>query len=95
MSYLQKTENYGIQTFLKCLEVILTIPTSSFQKQVQGNQCLINLKKLSSKIMLGKATEDTAMELDSEGAANFEQLTDLIKKEYDKRDHHYAALEEK
>ena len=52
-------------------------------------------KKLSSEIMLGKATEHTAMELDGEGTTNFEQLKDLIKKECDRTDCCYAALEEK
>ena len=44
---------------------------------------------------MGKTTEDTAMELDGEGAANFEQLQDLIWKECDKRDRKYARLEDK
>ena len=35
------------------------------------------------------------MELDGEGTANFEQLKDLIQKECNKRDHHYATLEER
>ena len=35
------------------------------------------------------------MELDGEGAANYEQLKDLIRKECDKRDRHYAQLEDK
>ena len=44
---------------------------------------------------MGKTTKDTAMELDREGAANFEQLQDLIRKECDKRDRKYARLEDK
>ena len=44
---------------------------------------------------MGQAMEDTAMELNGEGAANFEQLKDLIRKECDKRDRHYAHLEDK
>ena len=44
---------------------------------------------------MGRASEDTAMELDGEGAANFEQLKDLIHKECDKQDHRYAHLEDK
>ena len=44
---------------------------------------------------MGKTTEDTAMELDGEGAANFEQLQDLIRKECDKRDCKYSRLEDK
>ena len=43
---------------------------------------------------MGKSTEETAMELDGEGATNFEQLQDLIWKECDKRDRKYARLEE-
>ena len=44
---------------------------------------------------MGKSTEDTMMELDREGAANFEQLKDLIRKECDKHDCRYAQLEDK
>ena len=44
---------------------------------------------------MGKSTEETAMELDGEGTANFEQLQDLIWKKCDKRDRKYARLEEK
>ena len=44
---------------------------------------------------MGKTTEDTAMELDAEGGASFEQLQDLIKKECDKRDKKYRSLEQK
>ena len=44
---------------------------------------------------MGKTTEDTAMELDGEGATNFEQLQDLIRKECDKCDRKYARLEDK
>ena len=44
---------------------------------------------------MGRAMEDTAMELDGEGAANFEQLKDLIRKECDKQDRCYAHLEDK
>ena len=36
------------------------------------------------EIIQGKATEDTAMELDSEGATNYEQLEELIHKECNK-----------
>ena len=70
-------------------------PTTSYNKQVEENQRLLNLKKLSNEIILGKSTEDTAMELDEEGAANYEQLKDLIRKECDKRDRKYAQLEVK
>ena len=44
---------------------------------------------------MGKSTEDTTMELDGEGAGNFEQLQDLIRKECDKRDRKFAQIEDK
>ena len=53
------------------------------------------MKKLSNEIIMGKSTEETAMELDGEGPANFEQLQDLIWKECDKRDRKDARLEDK
>ena len=87
---LQRTENKGIQLYTKCLESILITPTASYNKQVEENKRLLNLKKLSNEIILGKSTEDTTMELDGEGAANYEQLKDLIRKECDKRDRKYA-----
>ena len=77
---LQRSENSGIQTYVKCLESILTIPTTSYNKQVKENKQLLNLKKLSNEIIMGKSTEDTTMELDGEGTANYEQLKDLIRK---------------
>ena len=92
---LQRSKNPSIQTYVKYLESILTIPTTSYNKQVKENKHLINLKKLSNKIIMGKSTEDTAMELDGEGVANYEQLKDLICKECDKRDRHYTHLEDK
>ena len=92
---LQRPENSGIQLYIKCLEGILVIPTAAYDKQVDENKRLLNVKKLSNEIIMGKTTEDTAMELDGEGAANFEQLQDLIRKECDKRDCKYAHLEDK
>ena len=44
---------------------------------------------------MGRSTEDTTMELDREGAANYEKLKDLIRKECDKWDGRYAQLEDK
>ena len=73
----------------------LVTPTAAYDKQVDENKRLLNVKKLSNEIIMGKTTEDTAMELDGEGAANFEQLQDLIRKESDKRDRKYAWLEDK
>ena len=92
---LQRPENSGIQLYIKCLEGILIIPTAAYDKQVNENKRLLNVKKLSNEIIMGKITEDTAMELDGEGAANFEQLQDLIRKECDKRDRKYSQLEDK
>ena len=92
---LQRPENSRIKIYTKCLESIQIIPTASYDKQVEENKHLLNVKKLSSEIIMGKSTEDTAMELDGEGAANFKQLQDLIRKECDKRDRKYARLVEK
>ena len=92
---LQRPENSGIQLYIKCLEGILVTPTAAYDKQVEENKRLLNVKKLSNEIIMGKTTEETAMELDGEGAADFEQLQDLIRKECDKRDRKYAKLEDK
>ena len=70
----QRTDNKGIQLYTKCLESILITPTASYNKQGEVNKQLLNLKKLSNEIILGKSTEDTAMELDGD----YEQLKDLI-----------------
>ena len=35
---LQRSENSGIQTYVKCLESILTIPTTSYNKQIEENK---------------------------------------------------------
>ena len=92
---LQLPENKGLQTFHKTVECIITVPSVSFEKQIDENNKEIVLKKLSTEIIMGKTTEDTAMELDAEGGASFEQLQDLIKKECDKRDKKYRSLEQK
>ena len=92
---LQRPENSGIQLYIKCLECILVAPTATYNKQVDENKHLFNVKKLSNEIIMGKTTEDSAMELDGDGAANFEQWQDLIRKECDKRDRKYARLEDK
>ena len=42
--------------------------------------------------MLEKSTENTTMELDGKGPANFEQLQELIHKECDKHDWCYMHL---
>ena len=92
---LQRPENSVIQLYIKCLEGILVTPTAAYDKQVDENKRLLNVKKLSNEIIMGKTTEDTAMELDGEGAADFEQLQDLIRKECDKHDRKYAKLDNK
>ena len=72
---LQQPENSGIQIYIKCLESILITPTASYDKQVEENKPLLNGKELSNKIIMGKSTEDTAMELDGEGAAKLRTTT--------------------
>ena len=71
------------------------MPSSSFKKQIEENNQEIALKKLSNEIILEKPTENTAMELDAEGGASFEQLQELIKKECDKCDKKYRSVEQK
>ena len=71
------------------------MPSASFETQIEENNKEIALKKLSNEIILGKTTENTAMELDAEGGASFEQLQELIKKECDKQDKKYRFLEQK
>ena len=71
------------------------MPYLSYEKQIEENNRDIALKKLYNEIILGKTTESTAMELDAEGGASFEQLQELIKKECDKQDKHYCSLEQK
>ena len=92
---LQRHENNGLQTFRKAFEGIIIAPSVSYEKQIEENNRDIILKKLSNDIMLGKTTESTAMELDAEGGASFEQLQELIKKVCDKRDKNYRLLEQK
>ena len=77
---LQLPENKGLQTFRKTVECIVTVPSVSFETQVDENNKEIILKKLSTEIIMGKNTEDTAMELDAEGGASFEQLQISSKK---------------
>ena len=60
------------------------MPSTSFESQIDENNKEIALKKLSNEIIFGKTTETTAMELDAEGGASFEQLQELIRKECDK-----------
>ena len=86
---LQSNKSKGLQTFRKAIEGIITMPSSSFNQQIEENNKEIALKKLSNEIILGKTIENTAMELDAEGGASFEQLQELIKKECDKRDKKY------
>ena len=92
---LQRPKNTRIQLYTKCLEGILVTPTASYDKQVEENKHILNVKKLSNEIIMGKSTEESAMELDGKGAANFEQLQDFIRKECSKRDRKYAWLEDK
>ena len=50
------------------------MPSARFETQIEENNKEIDLKKLSNEIILGKTTENTAMELDAEGGARFMQL---------------------
>ena len=92
---LQRHENNGLQTFRKAIEGIIIAPSLSYEKQIEENNRDIILIKLSNDIILGKAMESTAMELDAEGGASFEQLQELIKKECDTSDKNYRSLEHK
>ena len=92
---LQLPDNNCLQIFRKTIESIITMPSASFKKQIEENNKEIVLKKLSTDIVMGKTTENTAMELDAKGGASFEQLQDLITKECDKRDKKYRSLEQK
>ena len=77
---LQSNKNKALQTFRKAIESIIIMPSASFETQIEENNKEIVRKKLSTEIIMGKTTEETAMELDAEGGASFEQLQDLIKK---------------
>ena len=78
---LQSNKNKGLQTFRKAIEGIIIMPSSSFEKQIEENNKEISLKKMSNELILGKTTENTAMELDAEGDESFEQLQELIRNE--------------
>ena len=91
----QLPDNKGLQIFRKTVESIITMPSASFEKQIEENNKEIILRKVSTEIISGKTTENTAMELDAEGGTSFEQLQDLIRKECDKHDKKYRSLEQK
>ena len=48
---LQRPKNSGIQLYTKCLESILFTPTASYDKQVEENKRILNIKKLSNEII--------------------------------------------
>ena len=58
---LQRPENSEIQLYTKCLESILVTPTTSYDKQVKENKRILNVKKLSNEIIMGKSTEETTI----------------------------------
>jgi hypothetical protein len=91
----QRPENKGLQCFQLAVETILIIPTRQFLEQYDISQREIAMKRLAAELVEGKATEDTAMELDAEGAASHELLQDLIRKEVAKRDKKYDELNRK
>ena len=92
---MQRVENKGIQLLRKCVESALVIPGSAFLDQQEANKRAIELKKLETELISGKATEETAMELEAEGSASREQLQELIAKEVANHDKKYMALEKK
>ena len=51
---LQRPENSGIELYMKCLESILVTPTTAYDKQVEENKRILNVKKLSNEIIMGK-----------------------------------------
>lgn len=91
----QKVENKGLTTLQHAIRSILVLPTLAFNEQSDQNRRDIELKKLATEIMDGKATDDTAMELDAEGGTSLEHLKDLIKTECNKRDKRYDSLAKK
>ena len=88
-------ENIGLKMFQLAAEAILLTPTCSFLDQYEKIQREIALKKLSTEIVDGKTTKDTAMELDAEGAASHELLRNLIRKESQKQNKKYDDLQQK
>ena len=60
---LQPTENSGIQLYKKFLESIIITPASSYDKHVEENKCILNLKKLSNEIILDTIPTKNGREL--------------------------------
>lgn len=88
----QKPENKGYNTLTRCLKAVLVVPTTAANNQKLINDRIVNMKKLVTELMDGKATETAAMETEAEQSASRELLIDLIRKESDKRDRKYDQL---
>jgi hypothetical protein len=89
---MQRPEKAGIQLLCKAIAAILVELTHAYLQQKAKNDREIALKKLTTELLDGKATEDATMELDAEGGTDKEHLKDLIRKECDKRDKKYEKL---
>ena len=92
---MQLPENKDFHQYRKLLEIVLFLPSRAFHLQHEQNKKDTAMKKLVTEIIDGTKTEEAAMELENEAAANMEQLQDLIRKESDKRDKKYKDLEQK
>ena len=92
---MQLPENKDFHQYRKLLETVLFLPSRAFHLQHEQNKKDTAMKKLVTEIIDGTKTEEAAMELENEAAANMEQLQDLIRKESDKRDKKYKDLEQK
>lgn len=92
---MQLPENKDFHQYRKLLEIVLFLPSRAFHLQHEQNKKDTVMKKLVTEIIDGTKTEEAAMELENEAAANMEQLQDLIRKESDKRDKKYKDLEQK
>ena len=81
----QRRENKGMSLFNQAASAVLIHPTKAYCDQEKANNREIALKKLATEIISGKATEDTAMELEEEGTASIKTIKELIQKETDAR----------
>ena len=91
----QRRENKGFSLFAKGAEAVLVLPTKVFNDQHATNQKEIAVRKLTTSIIEGKTTEETAMELDNEGGTTLSNLQGLINQEVTKRLKHLQTLERK
>ena len=88
----QKPENKLLPNFKCAIESVILKPWSAYLDQQEINKKEIILKKMTTEIVHEKKTEDAAMALENEEAANMEQLKDLVRQETEKK---YKSLEQK